>query len=187
DAAIDKAALPAAVAAAAVPLTMLLAVLGSLLAAGAVWLSDDATAGQIGILLLLPLSSFEAATALPAAATQHARSRAAAERLADLVGPPPEPRAEPTAAPRPDSAHLRAVGLTAGWAEDAPRVHGLDLDLPPGSRLAVVGPSGIGKSTLLATLAGLLAPLEGRGEGDAPATLRSAVTMFGEDAHVVAT
>lgn len=187
DAAIDKAALPAAVAAAAVPLTMLLAVLGSLLAAGAVWLSGDATAGQIGILLLLPLSSFEAATALPAAATQHARSRAAAERLADLVGPPPEPRAEPTAAPRPDSAHLRAVGLTAGWAEDAPRVHGLDLDLPPGSRLAVVGPSGIGKSTLLATLAGLLAPLEGRVEVDAPATLRSAVTMFAEDAHVFAT
>src|SRR5699024_8323559 len=74
DAAIDRAAVPAAVASAAVPLTMILAVSGSLLAAGSLWVGGAATAGQIGILLLLPLSSFEAATALPAAAAQHARS-----------------------------------------------------------------------------------------------------------------
>ena len=90
DTAIDRAALPSAVASAAVPLTMILAVSGSLLAAGTVWLDGGASAGQIGILLLLPLSSFEAATALPAAATQYARSRAAAQRLATLVGPPVE-------------------------------------------------------------------------------------------------
>lgn len=192
DAAIDRAALPAAVAAAAVPLTMLLAVLGSLLAAGAVWTAGGATAGEIGVLLLLPLSSFEAATALPAAATQHARSRAAAERLAELVGPSPAPSAAAPEVPslegaNPSAVHLRTHHLTAGWSEDAPRVRGLDLDLPPGSRLAVVGPSGIGKSTLLATLAGLLAPLAGRVEVTPPAPLREAVTMFAEDAHVFAT
>src|SRR5699024_4714398 len=56
DAAIDRAAVPAAVASAAVPLTMILAVSGSLLAAGSLWVDGGATAGQIGILLLLPLS-----------------------------------------------------------------------------------------------------------------------------------
>ena len=86
DAAIDRAARPAAFAAAAVPASMVLAVTGSLLAAGAAWTAGDLSAGQIGILLLLPLSSFEASTALPAAATQHARSRAAAERLDALIG-----------------------------------------------------------------------------------------------------
>src|SRR5699024_604277 len=152
-----------------------------------------ATAGQIGILLLLPLSSFEAATALPAAAAQHARSQAAADRLAALVGPAAAPRTGTVPAPR-TTAHLRAAGLTAGWTPQAPRVRGLGLDLPAGSRLAIVGASGSGKSTLLATLAGLLDALDGHVELDGhvlaaldPAELRAGVTMFAEDAHVFAT
>ena len=193
DAAIDRAAVPAAVASAAVPLTMILAVSGSLLAAGSLWVGGAATAGQIGILLLLPLSSFEAATALPAAAAQHARSQAAADRLAALVGPAAAPRTGTVPAPR-TTAHLHAAGLTAGWTPQAPRVRGLDLDLPAGSRLAIVGASGSGKSTLLATLAGLLDPLAGHVELDGhdlaaldPAEVRAGVTMFAEDAHVFAT
>ncbi|WP_141748020.1 ATP-binding cassette domain-containing protein, partial [Brachybacterium sp. HMSC06H03] len=178
---------PAALAAAAVPASMLLAVTGSLLAAGAAWTAGDLSAGQIGILLLLPLSSFEAATALPAAATQHARSRAAAERLDALIGEGGEvDGSAPVPAERPATATLTARDLTAGWSAEAPCVRGLDLDLSPGSRLAVVGPSGSGKSTLLATLAGLLAPLGGEVSTDA-ASLREAVTMFAEDGHVFAT
>ncbi len=46
-----------------------------------------------------------------------------------------------------------AYGPTA-----APVVEDLDLTLPPGAHLAVVGPSGIGKSTLTALVAGLLEP-----------------------------
>ena len=187
DAAIDRAARPAALAAAAVPASMVLAVTGSLLAAGAAWTAGDLPAGQIGILLLLPLSSFEAATALPAAATQHARSRAAAERLDALIGEGGEgDDSAPVPAERPATATLTARDLTAGWSAEAPCVRGLDLDLAPGSRLAVVGPSGSGKSTLLATLAGLLAPLGGEVSSDA-ASLREAVTMFAEDGHVFAT
>ena len=187
DAAIDRAARPAALAAAAVPASMVLAVTGSLLAAGAAWTAGDLSAGQIGILLLLPLSSFEAATALPAAATQHARSRAAAERLDALIGEGGEvDGSAPVPAERPATATLTARDLTAGWSAEAPCVRGLDLDLAPGSRLAVVGPSGSGKSTLLATLAGLLAPLGGEVSSDA-ASLREAVTMFAEDGHVFAT
>ena len=37
----------------------------------------------------------------------------------------------------------------------------MTVDLPPGARLAVTGASGCGKTTLLMTLAGLLAPLAG--------------------------
>lgn len=217
DAAIDRAALPSAVASAAVPASMVLAVLGSLLAAGAAWLDGGASAGQIGVLLLLPLSSFEAASALPAAASQYARSCAAAARLDAVVRPDAalasleartdsaastglpaddQPAVEPgDAVPSlAPTAHLRAVGLTAGWSPEAPRVAGLDLDLPPGSRLAVVGASGSGKSTLLATLAGLLSPLAGAVQLDGtdiaslpPHAVRQKVVMFAEDAHVFAT
>lgn len=203
NAAIDRAALPAAMASAAVPLTILLAVTGSLLAAGTAWVDGGASAGQIGILLLLPLSSFEAATALPAAAAQYARSQAAAARLAEIAGPehlhrtgqPGGRQQGPTApAARPETAMLRTVGLTAGWSPEAPRVRDLDLELPAGSRLAVVGASGSGKSTLLATFAGLLDPLAGRVElvdQDqrvlSGREVRAGITMFAEDGHVFAT
>jgi ATP-binding cassette subfamily C protein len=42
-----------------------------------------------------------------------------------------------------------------------PVIAGLDLDIRPGDHLAIVGPSGIGKSTLAALLAGALRPQAG--------------------------
>ncbi|HEX6395435.1 MAG TPA: ABC transporter ATP-binding protein [Acidimicrobiales bacterium] len=43
-----------------------------------------------------------------------------------------------------------------------PVIHGLNLNIPPGDHLAVVGPSGVGKSTLANLMAGLLEPQAGR-------------------------
>src|SRR5438445_330120 len=55
---------------------------------------------------------------------------------------------------------LRDVTFRYGpWAE--PVIRGLDLDLPEGEHLAVIGPSGVGKSTLAGVIAGLLEPEEG--------------------------
>ncbi|GAB3480199.1 ATP-binding cassette domain-containing protein [Amycolatopsis cihanbeyliensis] len=62
----------------------------------------------------------------------------------------------------PDGRELVARGLTFGWGAHAePIVADLDLDLSPGDHLAVVGPSGIGKSTLAGLVTGMLAPERG--------------------------
>ena len=55
---------------------------------------------------------------------------------------------------------VRLRGLAAGYG-DPPVVDGLELELPPGATLALVGTNGSGKSTILRTLAGLLDPRSG--------------------------
>jgi ABC-type Mn2+/Zn2+ transport system ATPase subunit len=55
---------------------------------------------------------------------------------------------------------IAARGLVVGYQGD-PVVTGIDLRVPPGTSVALVGTNGSGKSTLLKTLVGLQAPLGG--------------------------
>ncbi|MDD4335588.1 MAG: ABC-F family ATP-binding cassette domain-containing protein [Desulfotomaculaceae bacterium] len=56
---------------------------------------------------------------------------------------------------------LQTAGLGVGYA-GLPLASDLDLQIDRGERVALVGPNGIGKSTLLKTIAGRLPPLAGR-------------------------
>jgi ABC-type Mn2+/Zn2+ transport system ATPase subunit len=60
----------------------------------------------------------------------------------------------------PDGTALRLRGLAVGYGHH-PVVEALDLDVPAGGMLALMGTNGSGKSTLLKTLAGLQPPLAG--------------------------
>src|SRR5260370_17333258 len=57
-------------------------------------------------------------------------------------------------------AALRASGLTAGYGE-RPVLHAISLEVDAGEMLAVVGPNGEGKWTLVRILGGSLVPWEG--------------------------
>jgi ATP-binding cassette, subfamily C, bacterial len=64
-----------------------------------------------------------------------------------------------TAQQLPANATLRLADVAFAWSADAePVVNNLSLHLRAGEHLAVVGPSGVGKSTLAALMSGLLAP-----------------------------
>jgi ATP-binding cassette subfamily C protein len=85
----------------------------------------------------------------------------------DTWPPPPSPAATPVAASVaaavPDGAELRFESVTFRYGAVAdPVVRDLDLVVDPGEHLAVVGPSGVGKSTLALLAAGLLVPDTGR-------------------------
>lgn len=77
--------------------------------------------------------------------------------LATAPAPPPAAGAVPGAQPPA----IRARGLAIGYQEDRPVRTGVDLDLARGASTCVIGPNGVGKSTLALTLAGLLPQLAG--------------------------
>jgi ATP-binding cassette subfamily C protein CydC len=120
----DRAAAPAAIAGAAPTAAVGVSVLGAVVAA--IGIADAVAPMTLAVLMLLPLSAFEATGSLPAAAVQLTRSRIAARRLRELTEPQADMRTRP---------HVRHV------------------QLDPGARLAVTGPSGSGKTTLLMTMA----------------------------------
>ncbi|MEW5813190.1 MAG: ATP-binding cassette domain-containing protein [Actinomycetota bacterium] len=125
--AIDRAAAPGALAAAVPTAATGISVLGALTAG--ISLADVVAPTTLAVLMLLPLSAFEATAALPGAAVALTRARVAARRLRSLTEP------DETARRRPDVAPLH---------------------LERGDRVAVVGPSGSGKTTLLMRTPGTL-------------------------------
>lgn len=91
----------------------------------------------------------------------------------------------------PAGADLAARAVRFAYRDGQDVLHGLDLDVPAGTRLAVVGPSGAGKSTLGRLLAGVHPPRTGSVRvGDtevsalAPAVLRRSVALVTQEHHV---
>lgn len=187
----DRSAIPAAFADAAAPLAVGVSVLGALLIGISVFGSDTAAMSPttLGILVLLPLSAFEATAPLPAAAQTLTRARLAAGRITDLLDRADHPVPRGTR-PADGPGRLQAAALRTGWPGGAV-TDAVDLDLVPGSRIAIVGTSGSGKTTVLMTLAGLLPPISGAVTLDGtdladldPAAVRRHVGFFAEDAHL---
>jgi thiol reductant ABC exporter CydC subunit len=147
----------------------------------------------LAVVVLTPLAAHEEAGGLAQAAQQIPRLRSAAARVSAVMARP-EPVAEP-AVPGPFPAppydiHVR--GLAASWEPDGPEVlREVDLDLAAGRRIALVGPTGAGKTTLAMVLLRFLDPSAGTvtlGGSDITTltgeSVRTVIGMCAQDAHI---
>ncbi len=195
--ALDKArglaARPAAFATALDRFAMGAVVVGVLLVATPQTNAGIVAAVALAVLVLTPLTAFEATAELGAAAVQLIRSARAAQRITDLLGPEGDP-APTHPVPVEEVPHVKATDLAVGWPAREATLAGVNLDLSPGKIIAVVGPSGIGKSTLLYTLAGMLQPKSGSATVNGVPLwnadreqVTKIVALTTEDAHVFAT
>jgi NHLM bacteriocin system ABC transporter peptidase/ATP-binding protein len=145
------------------------ALLAALNTAALLWIGGyQVLAGTLSIGLLIAMQGLISSMNRPVTSLTMLGSRlqettADLSRLRDIENYPAPAIPNGGAALRaPLEGHLRIEGLTFGYNPLAkPLIEGLDLDLPPGSRVALVGGSGSGKSTIGRLVAGLYDPWSG--------------------------
>lgn len=158
------------------------------------------TAGDGRALLpsvLLTVAAFEAAAAVPRAGALAGHAAAAAARVLEVGGTesPVVARGTPATIPAtlPASTGIRLEDVSFGWPGRLRVLNSLSMDIPAGSRVAILGPSGSGKSTIAALILKVVQPDGGRvllGGVDI-ATLdtdavRGRVAWLGQQTHVFA-
>lgn len=104
----------------------------------------------LAMLALVAIASFEAVQPLSAALQQGEASRAAGNRIFELVDAPPEVREPARPAPLPSDLSVEFRSVTFRYhPDDSQALDAVSFSLPAGSCLGIAGPSGSGKSTIV--------------------------------------
>lgn len=130
--------------------------------AGAVGTEQPLPAPMLAAVLLGVMAVFEAAAPLPLAYLHLGRTRAAARRLREIEELVPAVRDPGDPHPPPARNDMALSGVSFRYAGDRRFIlRDLDLHLPAGRRVAVLGASGSGKTSLVRLLLRLWDPYEG--------------------------
>jgi len=156
-----------------------IAVVAALVIGGDAVAAGELAPRLLAVLVLTPLAMHEVLNNFTQAAQTLTRARAALGRVVDLLAERPVGRGDtdPTA---PAVAGVEFTGVDAGWPGAEPVVRGFDLTVGEGEKVALVGASGIGKTTLAATAMGLIEPMAGE-------VTSGRVGYLAQDAHIFAT
>jgi ATP-binding cassette subfamily C protein len=172
-----------------VEVSYLFPVAGTLLVGGVLHAQGTVSLGTV-VAAALYLRQFEAPLdEILVRIEQLQSSGASFARVEGLAGAPRASGDDGSPAPADDRIDVR--GARYAYARGREVLHGVDLTVRPGERLAVVGPSGAGKTTLSRLLAGVDAPTEGAVTvggvpvvGLGPERLRRQVVLVTQEHHV---
>ena len=148
---------------------------------------------NLALVVLVPLAAYEAVQVLPAAVIVLARVRESAVRIMQIIdAPDPTPDPDPAAKlPEPVPAGtLHVESFVAGWQWGDWVARPIGLACAPGESVALVAPSGVGKTTIALGLADMV-PAEGALRlGDVDLTRvtgddrRTVIEVIQQDAHL---
>ena len=164
-----------------------LVAIGVCVIAGAVLGAHAASQGRleprmITVLALLPLALHEVLGDLSRAAQTATKSLTALARVDDIITAPPVGTGDcPADATAKVAGRISVQRLAAGWPDAEPVVCDLTFDVRPGDRVALVGQSGVGKTTVAATILGLI-PAQG-----GAVSVDGRIGYLAQDAHIFST
>jgi ATP-binding cassette subfamily C protein CydC len=113
------------------------------------------------IAVFVLIMAFETAQGLPRAGALFGQVQAAAARVVQAAEAAPPVAAPAQAAPMPAGTAIAFSHVSFRYAPEVPLFENLSLQVPAGSRVAILGASGAGKSTIAALLLKLIAPSGG--------------------------
>ncbi|MFA7431048.1 MAG: ABC transporter transmembrane domain-containing protein [Rhodospirillaceae bacterium] len=129
-------------------------------------LSGKITAGELSAFVFYAVMVASSAGALSEVAGELYRAAGAVERLVELLDTKPAVAAplHPVPLPRPARGAVQLDNVVFNYPSrpDAPALRGLSLDVRAGETVALVGPSGAGKTTVLQMLLRAYDPQGGR-------------------------
>ena len=107
------------------------------------------TIGQLSVFLSYANQYTKPFNEISGVVTELQNALACAARVFELLDAEDQvPEAENAAALQPDG-HVQLQDVSFRYLPDRPLIEGLSLDVKPGQRIAIVGPTGCGKTTLI--------------------------------------
>ena len=107
------------------------------------------TIGQLSVFLRYANQYTKPFNEISGVVTELQNALACAARVFELLDAEDQvPEAENAAALQPDG-HVQLQDVSFRYLPDRPLIEGLSLDVQPGQRIAIVGPTGCGKTTLI--------------------------------------
>ena len=136
---------------------------------------------MLAVLTLVPLALHEVFNDFTKAAQTWTRARVALTRVREVLDAPPVGSGDRAAGTTSDAPRFAVHDLAIGWPAAETLARGITFEIGPGESVALVGPSGVGKTTLAATVLGLIPAASGTVD------VQGRVGYLAQDAHVFST
>jgi ATP-binding cassette, subfamily B, bacterial len=130
---------------------------------GHLYFNGDVTIGTLFAFMLYVQNFFDPVQQLSQLYNTFLSATAALDKIMDVLDEEPEVLDTPGAEPLPEvQGHVRFEDVRFSYGTGPEVLHGLNLDVPPGTTVALVGHTGAGKSTIAKLLARFYDPTGGR-------------------------